>query len=68
MRQLTVSEASNDEMERQRFSEWFERNFREKIKDRPAMDQRGLQQVAWLGWQAALKSKKGNSINQNGVE
>jgi hypothetical protein len=41
-----------EEKELEEFKQWFEENFRPKIKHRPAMDQRGLQQVAWLEWKA----------------
>ncbi len=53
-----TTQTNGDELERKKFEKWFEKSFREKIKDRPAMDQRGLHQVAWLGWQAALISRR----------
>jgi len=51
-------QTNGDELERKKFSEWFEQNLRERIKDRPALDQRGLMQVAWLGWQARSKQEE----------
>lgn len=60
MRQLTASEAGNDEMERQTFEEWFEPR-------RVAMSKQGLGLISinrlklrqWEAWNAALKSKQG---------
>jgi len=64
MRQLTASEASNDEIERQSFNLWLrKRGLSESgevnswsgrfVYDYPVID--GM----WQGWQAALKSKQG---------
>lgn len=65
MHQLTASEASNDEMERQRFEKWIV----SLIPARYAYENRThfsnghytniLVDVAWEGWQAAWKSKQG---------
>jgi len=73
MRQLTASEASNDEMERQRFeSSWLKRGGDKTDLDRfpHGHIEAGSGNVGgsyicdivqghWLTWQAALKSKQG---------
>lgn len=62
MRQLTASEASNDEMERQRFENWFGKlSIPELLKSNQEMDgfMNPIVSIAWKSWQAALKSKQG---------
>lgn len=63
MPQLTASEASNDEMERQRFESW--------IMSQPHAEDDDISRKSngeyfhlsthwcWKSWQAALKSKQG---------
>ncbi|WP_210453515.1 hypothetical protein [Pantoea ananatis] len=65
MRQLTAIEASNDEMERQRFLAYM-RTTCWKSDLTTFIDEEGDEvfyeqwvQGAWMGWQAALKSKQG---------
>ncbi len=60
MRQLTASEASNDEMERQRFEKWASTMYDTRLLKFHNGDYKGrvLQQM-WECWQAALKSKQG---------
>jgi hypothetical protein len=55
MRQLTASEASNDEMERQReaFNAWFKSSYH------PDRTGPYLKDIMFFTWQAALKSKQG---------
>lgn len=65
MRQLTSSEASNDEMRKQRFAfeDWWatQRSVVQKARvgsvDGPYRSK--AMQSAWQAWQAALKSKQG---------
>lgn len=57
MRQLTASEASNDEMERKRFEKWFNSDYNEDLRAKLIVS--FAESVAWEAWQAALKSKQG---------
>lgn len=60
MRQLTASEASNDEMERQRFDNWVSENGKyPRAVERNHDGQYILLSTSdrWDTWQAALKSK-----------
>lgn len=59
MRQLTASEASNDEVERQRFEEWFQVHWFVKVANMNMFERHRLRIIAWSAWQAALKSKQG---------
>ncbi|WP_205954197.1 hypothetical protein [Pantoea stewartii] len=64
MRQLTASEASNDEMERQRFESWLrnKNGFEHASLSRVDLDDKyffSSIQYRWEAWQAALKSKQG---------
>ncbi len=69
MRQLTASEASNDEMERQRFENAIRDEFGCLVnlnfcengagKNGAGEYSEWLTHVAWAMWQAALKSKQG---------
>ncbi|MBA4822456.1 hypothetical protein H2241_16015 [Pantoea ananatis] len=67
MRQLTTSEASNDEMERQRFEDWATEGMSELHKmiftERFGMQIGGnyknsKSRLQWEAWQAALKNKR----------
>lgn len=51
---------SNDELELQRFGEWFEREWRQLLieLETPAMQQRQLMQMAWYGWQTRSKQEQ----------
>ena len=67
MKKLTASEVSNDEMERQRFEEWFSLQYKEVaslqgdywFSVKSGIYERIRTRVAWEAWQAALKSKQG---------
>jgi len=64
MRQLTASEASNDEMERQRFENAMKDEFGSLVDLSICGNDDGEYfawdiHVAWYAWQAALKSKQG---------
>lgn len=65
MRQLTASEASNDEMERQRFEKWvadFTGQTLRYVEGQRSGNGRYYNEyidVPWQVWQAALKSKQG---------
>lgn len=56
MRQITASEASNDEMERQRFESWFAGYTGFEVFNHPS---KNVVEMMWQAWQAALKSKQG---------
>lgn len=51
---------NNDELERWRFEEWFEREWRQRLieLETPAMQQSQLMQMAWYGWQARSKKEQ----------
>lgn len=67
MRQLTASEASNDDMERRKFESWFSEQYKEVMPSgryywfslNSGIYERTRTRVAWEAWQAALKSKQG---------
>lgn len=62
MRQLTASEASNDEMERLAFEKWFKSHYvipGQFIRHDKSGDYENLTvRASWRAWQAALKSKQ----------
>ncbi len=52
--------SDKDVLERQKFEEWFEREWRQRLIEieTPAMQQRQLMQMAWYGWQARSKQEE----------
>lgn len=53
-------QTNGDELERKKFSEWFEREWRQRLIElkTPAMQQRQLMQMAWYGWHACSKQEE----------
>lgn len=52
---------SNDELERQRFEEWFHIHWVEKVKIMSMFERHRLRNISWSAWQAAIANKQEQS-------